>query len=103
MAGWLQAVACCLHLGASRHRGTTRQPANACLPTPPAFCRPPCLPQVAILDGQCNLLPPGEVGEVCILGPNVTKGYLDNPTANEEAFAGGRLPGQQPGPCFSGA
>ena len=28
------------------------------------------------------------MGEVCIRGPNVTAGYLDNPKANEEAFAG---------------
>jgi acyl-CoA synthetase (AMP-forming)/AMP-acid ligase II len=58
---------------------------NAPRPPPPT---PPLL-QVAILDEQCNLLPPGQIGEVCIQGPNVTKGYVDNPTANEEAFAGG--------------
>lgn len=29
-----------------------------------------------------------QVGEVCIRGPNVTKGYKENPKANEEAFAG---------------
>lgn len=50
------------------------------------FC--PCLPQVTILDDQCRQLGPGLVGEVCIRGPNVTKGYLNNPKANEEAFAG---------------
>ncbi|PRW45703.1 2-hydroxyacyl- lyase isoform A [Chlorella sorokiniana] len=44
--------------------------------------------QVAILDEQCNVLPPGQIGEVCIRGPNVTQGYKDNPKANEEAFAG---------------
>lgn len=52
-----------------------------------AFSRPS---QVAILDEQCNVLPPGQIGEVCIRGPNVTQGYKDNPKANEEAFAGGR-------------
>ena len=34
-------------------------------------------------------LPQGKVGEVCIRGDNVTKGYLNRPEANEEAFAGG--------------
>ena len=33
-------------------------------------------------------MPAGKVGEVCIQGPNVTKGYLNRPEANEEAFAG---------------
>ena len=45
--------------------------------------------KVAILDDRCKLLGPGEVGEVCIQGPNVTKGYKNNPKANKEAFAGG--------------
>ena len=30
----------------------------------------------------------GKIGEVCIRGPNVTAGYLNNPSANQEAFAG---------------
>eukprot|EP00983_Pelagomonas_calceolata_P067040 1149325-Pelagomonas_calceolata.AAC.4 len=37
----------------------------------------------------CRLLSPGAIGEVCVRGPNVTAGYLNNPKANEEAFAGG--------------
>lgn len=45
--------------------------------------------QVTILDPQCNQLPTGQIGEVCIKGPNVTLGYKDNPKANEEGFAGG--------------
>lgn len=44
--------------------------------------------QVAILDSSNQSLPPGKIGEVCIRGPNVTRGYLNNPKANEEAFAG---------------
>ncbi len=39
--------------------------------------------------GVRSVLPPGQVGEVCIRGANVTAGYLNNPKANEEAFAGG--------------
>lgn len=45
--------------------------------------------QVAILSDKCEMLGPNAVGEVCIRGDNVTKGYLNNPKANEEAFAGG--------------
>ncbi|MEW5317020.1 MAG: hypothetical protein WDW38_008353 [Sanguina aurantia] len=44
---------------------------------------------VAILDNANALLPTGKVGEVCIRGSNVTAGYLNNPTANVEAYAGG--------------
>lgn len=44
--------------------------------------------KVAILDNQNKPLGEGKVGEVCIRGPNVTRGYLNNPKANEEGFAG---------------
>jgi len=44
---------------------------------------------VAILSGTNAVLPPGEVGEVCIRGDNVTAGYKNNPEANAAAFAGG--------------
>lgn len=42
--------------------------------------------QVAILDDEGAQVPQGEVGEVCIKGGNVTKGYLNNPKANAEAY-----------------
>ena len=44
-----------------------------------------------MLDGNNKPVPSGQIGEVCIQGPNVTKGYLNNPTANQEAFAGDTL------------
>jgi acyl-CoA synthetase (AMP-forming)/AMP-acid ligase II len=39
--------------------------------------------EIAILDDAGN---PTELGEVCIRGKNVTKGYLHNPKATAEAF-----------------
>ena len=44
--------------------------------------------KVAILGGKNEVLPARKIGEVCLRGPNVTKGYLNNPKANEEGFAG---------------
>lgn len=52
--------------------------------------------QVAILDASNQILPPGAIGEVSIRGPNVTKGYFENPKANVEAFAGVHLPVSDP-------
>lgn len=45
---------------------------------------------VAVLAPDCSVLTkPGEIGEICIRGENVTAGYLNNPSATQEAFAGG--------------
>jgi acyl-CoA synthetase (AMP-forming)/AMP-acid ligase II len=46
-------------------------------------------PEVAIMGADGRLVPPGEVGEVVIRGPNLTRGYEDNPDANREAFVHG--------------
>lgn len=37
-----------------------------------------------ISDG--TVLGEGQEGEICIKGPNVMRGYLDNPVATEETF-----------------
>jgi acyl-CoA synthetase (AMP-forming)/AMP-acid ligase II/acyl carrier protein len=47
----------------------------------------PAGPLVAILDEHGA--PSLGVGEVCIMGPNVTRGYEDNPEANAAAFCSG--------------
>jgi len=62
-------------------------------PLPPAARKPGSVgraagPEMAImLDGK--LLAPGETGEIVIRGPNVTRGYENNPKANEEGFHDG--------------
>lgn len=45
--------------------------------------------QVAILDAEGTELGQGETGEICVAGPAVCAGYLDNPDATAAAFADG--------------
>jgi acyl-CoA synthetase (AMP-forming)/AMP-acid ligase II len=63
-------------------------------PLPPRARFPGCVglaagPEVAIMDEDGALLPPGGLGEVVIRGRNVTAGYENNPAANAGAFANG--------------
>jgi acyl-CoA synthetase (AMP-forming)/AMP-acid ligase II len=46
-------------------------------------------PEVCIMDSSGNLLSPGEEGEVCIRGENVTPGYENNDAANASSFTNG--------------
>ncbi len=46
---------------------------------------------VVALDDPRKILPPGEVGEIRIKGPNVTKGYWNRPQETTEAFVGDRF------------
>ncbi len=50
---------------------------------------PPPVDQIRIVDAEDNPLPVGGVGEICVFGPNVVKGYWNKPEASEKAFAGG--------------
>jgi acyl-CoA synthetase (AMP-forming)/AMP-acid ligase II len=45
--------------------------------------------RISIMDGQGHHLKPGERGEVVIQGPNVIKGYENNPDANATSFTDG--------------
>src|SRR5512139_2595048 len=46
---------------------------------------------VVALDDPTKVLPPGEVGEIRIKGPNVTKGYWNRPQETADAFVGDRF------------
>ena len=64
-------------------------------PPPPEHRRPGSVgpgtgaTRVAVIDEAGTLLPEGQQGEVVIQGPNVMRGYQNNPEANADAFSGG--------------
>jgi long-chain acyl-CoA synthetase len=45
--------------------------------------------ELRLLDGEDHEVPPGEVGEIVIRGPNVMKGYWQRPEATAEAIRDG--------------
>ena len=63
-------------------------------PLPPGFRQPGTVGRgtnvdVGIMDEAGNLLPAGTPGEVVVRGPNVTRGYHNNPEANAASFTNG--------------
>jgi len=63
-------------------------------PLPPEARKPGSVglaagPEVAVMDGEGNLLPAGASGEVVIRGESVTSGYENAPDANAAAFVDG--------------
>jgi acyl-CoA synthetase (AMP-forming)/AMP-acid ligase II len=63
-------------------------------PLPPAPRKPGSVGlgtevQISIMDAAGKHMPAGEQGEVVIKGPNVTRGYENNPEANTKSFTDG--------------
>jgi acyl-CoA synthetase (AMP-forming)/AMP-acid ligase II len=63
-------------------------------PLPPADRKPGSVGrgtdvEVSIMDAAGNHLPAGQSGEVVIKGPNVIRGYENNPEANAKSFVDG--------------
>jgi long-chain acyl-CoA synthetase len=44
--------------------------------------------EIAVMDGQGGVLPPGEPGELCVRGPNVMQGYWNLPEETAAVFFG---------------
>jgi acyl-CoA synthetase (AMP-forming)/AMP-acid ligase II len=63
-------------------------------PLPPRTRKPGTVgrnagPDVRVVDDRGSTVPPGVTGEIVIRGENVTRGYENNPAANEAAFIDG--------------
>lgn len=53
--------------------------------------RPFTIAEVAVMSDDGSLLPPGDVGEIVVRGPQLMARYWNRPEATEEAFRGGWL------------
>ncbi len=74
-------------------------PIATCNPTTPGGSRegslgvpvPGTVVEICAVDEPETVLPQGEIGEICISGPQVMKGYWKRDEENARAFAGGRF------------
>src|SRR6059058_5161044 len=71
--------------------GTAHPPAGPEKPGSIGLMLPGIEMDVVALDDPNKLLPTGEVGEIRIKGPNVTKGYWNRPQETADAFVGDRF------------
>lgn len=61
------------------------------LARPDSVGRPPAVVDVKVCDPLGHELPPGRVGELCVRGPIVIKGYWNRPRETAETFVDGWL------------
>lgn len=76
--------------------GLTESPSIAIMPLPPRPQKPGSVgvaacSEIGVLDDEGRLLPRGATGEIAVRGPNVMRGYEDDPQANATAFINGWL------------
>jgi long-chain acyl-CoA synthetase len=71
--------------------GTGHPPAGPEKPGSIGLMLPGIELDVVALDDANKVLPPGEVGEIRIRGPNVTRGYWNRPEETAQAFVGDRF------------
>src|SRR5262249_17853006 len=69
--------------------GTTQIAANPLRRRKPGSVGQAAGPEIAILDPEGGKAPAGIHGEIALRGPTITRGYLENPTANAAAFRDG--------------
>jgi acyl-CoA synthetase (AMP-forming)/AMP-acid ligase II len=74
--GWGMSETCAI--GTNNPLNTTEFSGTIGLPLPSI--------EIAIKDDAGDAVPPGERGEICIRGPNVTPGYYQQPEENAKAF-----------------
>jgi long-chain acyl-CoA synthetase len=71
--------------------GTSHPPEGPDKPGSIGLMLPGIEMEVVSLEDSTKLMPVGEVGEIRIRGPNVTKGYWNRPKETAEAFVGDRF------------
>lgn len=68
-------------------------PDPATWPDLPSIGRPVDGATVVLLDERLRPVPPGAVGEICVGGPVVARGYVGRPELTAEKFVAGDIPG----------
>ncbi len=71
--------------------GVTSNTGSDYLAKPDSVGRPVPINELKVIDELGDDLPPGQLGELCVKGPNVVKGYWNRPEATAATFQDGWL------------